>query len=368
MSTITTDSSKSFRPDYVVPPGETISDLLDEHEMTQTALASRLGVSTKHVNQVIKGAASISAELALGLEKVFGVSAAFWLSRESLHQARVAREDERRMLVTSVEWAQRFPIPELTRRGHLPRTAKGPDLVTALLEFFGIASPKQWRAPAVSFRKSAKFESDLYALSAWLRVGELRAGEIGTEAYDADRFLGALERVRSLTRLEPSEWQEQLVETCARAGVAVAIVDAFSDARANGATHWVSPSKALIQLSLRGKWEDIFWFTFFHEAAHVLLHRKKELFVEAASGTGSDLQEEGVKFESEADRFASRTLIPPHYERQLPQLSLNDVPRFAEEIGVAPAIVIGRMQHEKFIPFNRGNHFRRRFKLVEEGA
>lgn len=58
------------------------------------------------------------------------------------------------------------------------------------------------------------------------------------------------------------------------------IVPHFSKGRANGATRWISPSKAVIQLSLRYKWEDIFWFTFFHEAGHVVLHQKKQVFVE----------------------------------------------------------------------------------------
>src|SRR5438445_13596747 len=82
-----------FEPDYAVPPGETIAELLEAREMTQTQLAKRLGVSLKHVNQVINGAASISAELALGLEKVAGVSAAFWLNRESLYRADLARQE-----------------------------------------------------------------------------------------------------------------------------------------------------------------------------------------------------------------------------------------------------------------------------------
>src|SRR6266566_420745 len=71
---------RAFQPDYISPPGETLADMLEQSGMTQTELAQRLGVSLKHVNQVVKGAASISAELALGLEKVFGVSASFWLN------------------------------------------------------------------------------------------------------------------------------------------------------------------------------------------------------------------------------------------------------------------------------------------------
>jgi HTH-type transcriptional regulator/antitoxin HigA len=359
-------SGKPFAPDYVVPPGATLADLLGEHGMTQTELARRLGVSLKHVNQVVKGVASVSAELALGLEKVFGVSAAFWLNRESLYQASIARQDEQRDLAREEEWARRFPVNELKRRGLIPRDANGPALVDALLHFFGIASPRQWTDPRVAYRKSLKFESDAHALSAWLRVGELQAHQVDCAPYDADKFVDVLQFIRSLTRKDPSEWHGRLVEACASAGVAVAIANVFPKARVNGATRWLAPTKALIQLSVRYRWEDIFWFTFFHEAGHVVLHRKRESFIEPERRRPKALTDESLRLEDEADRFASRMLIPQEYDRALRTLRLGDVERFAKQLGIAPAIVVGRLQHEGLLPFSAGNNLRRRLIVTDE--
>jgi addiction module HigA family antidote len=332
--------------------------------MTQTQLAKRLGVSLKHVNQVINGAASISAELALGLEKVAGVSAAFWLNRESLYRADLARQEETAALEGSVEWAKRFPVNELKKRNLLPADVKGTDLVRALLRFFGVASPDAWADPVVAYRKSQRFESDSYALAAWLRVAEIQAAEIECEPYDHERFLGVLEDVRALTPRGPKYWQDRLVELCAQAGVAVVPVDTFTGAKANGATRWLSPTKALIQLSLRHRWEDIFWFTFFHEAGHVALHRKKELFVEGLRPRSDSRDDEWARLEDEADKFASRLLIPPQYERRLRYLTLSEVPTFAAEVGVGPAIIVGRLQHLGFIQYSQGNNYRRRLEFA----
>ena len=90
-----TQDATTFLPDWASPPGDTLADLLDEQGMTQTELAERLGVTLKHVNRVIKGAATISADLALGLEKVFGASAAFWMTREAHYQEPETRNQER---------------------------------------------------------------------------------------------------------------------------------------------------------------------------------------------------------------------------------------------------------------------------------
>jgi HTH-type transcriptional regulator/antitoxin HigA len=353
---------RTFQPDYVSAPGATVADLLEQVDMTQTELAQRLGVSLKHINQVVKGAASISAELALGLEKVFGVSATFWLNRESLYRADIARQNETRELASAMNWARSFPLTELRKRG-LISSSTGPGLVSDLLHFFGVANPKLWSDPVATYRKSLRFESDEKALATWLRVGELEAATIACEPFDSDRFHNALHEVRGLTRLDPSEWEPALIRTCAAAGVAVVIVDTFRGARANGATRWLSPTKALIQMSLRYRWEDIFWFSLYHEAAHVLLHGKKQIFLE---GVGPTTGDESQTWEEEADRFARRVLIPPEYESELRRLSLTDVPDFANRLGLDAGIVIGRLQHDRLIPNHRGNELRHRLVFAAD--
>lgn len=356
-----------FSPDYIPPPGVTIADLLEDLEMTQTELANRLGVSLKHLNQVVKGNASISAELALGLERVFSVAANFWLSREAIYRAHQARLEEGPDLKSALGWAEQFPLKELQQRGLIPRGLRDEKLVIALLQFLGIASPKQWQAPAVAYRKSQRIVSDDHALAAWLRIGEREAKDIVCDPFNAEKFRDALEEVRGLTHLGPAEWETKLIELCAGAGVAVVIAKHFKAARVNGATRWLSPNKALIQLSIRYRWEDIFWFTFFHEAGHVLLHQKKEVIVEPDKRpSAKSADPKLLELEREADRFAARMLIPQRFESRLPTMQIGDVPVFAEHLGIAPAIVIGRLQHEKFIDFNQGNRLRRRLHFVED--
>ena len=356
------EPSMMFMPDWASPPGDTLDDLLDERAMTQTELAERLGVSLKHVNRVVKGAASMSAEFALGLEKVFGVPASFWMTREAHFQSDRARREQRAKFAGAVDWAKGFPIAELRKRGLLAPGPKGPELVEQLLGFLGIADPAQWSDPLVAYRKSQKFESDAFALSAWLREGELQAAKLRCEPYSEQRFVSALQQIRVLTRNEPSQWWPALQDLCANAGVAVVLVDTYKGARANGAARWLSPQTALIQLSLRHAWEDIFWFSFFHEACHVLKHRKKDQFVDIGSNSDPEIR----RLEAEADTFAARTLIPAIHESRLRTLTVGTISEFAATLGIAPAIVVGRLHHENLLPHNQGNHLRRRFEFAAQ--
>lgn len=358
-------TNQSFRPSYISPPGETIADLLDEREMTQTELAKRLGVTLKHVNQVVNGGASISAELALGLEKVFRVPAHFWLNRESLYQADMARRDEEKDLQSHVEWAKKFPIKDLKKAGFLSKEARGVQLVQELLRFLGVATPALWESRAAAYRRSQHYKSDQPALDAWLRVGELQGAAIECKPHDSERFLQALGKARALTNQPPQVWQPQITSALANAGVALVIVDTFEGARAHGATRWLSPHKALIQLSLRYRWEDVFWFSFFHEAAHVLLHRKKGIFVDGLELTESDAFEDDMRLEDEANRWAARFLIPAEYEARLRSLRTSEIPAFADELGITPAIVVGRLQHEGLIHFSESKMWKRQLHFVE---
>ncbi|MDD3808651.1 MAG: ImmA/IrrE family metallo-endopeptidase, partial [Candidatus Pacebacteria bacterium] len=117
----------------------------------------------------------------------------------------------------------------------------------------------------------------------------------------------------------------------------------------------------LIQLSLRGKYEDIFWFTFFHEAGHILLHGKKDIFIE------SDDKKDAK--ETEADVFSRDMLIPfdkwQNFIQSGNYKTKKVVLGFAAELGISPAIVVGRLQHEKFIEFSHLNDMKRKFDFVE---
>ncbi len=120
-------------------------------------------------------------------------------------------------------------------------------------------------------------------------------------------------------------------------GVAVAFVREMKKVPWNGATKWVSPSKAMILLSLRGRSEDKFWFSFFPEAGHVLHDGKKDLLIN--DGSSDDPRE------LHADKYASEFLIPGKYDKAIKKFrSKAEIVDFANALNVAPGIMAGRYQ------------------------
>lgn len=353
-----------FDPDYAVAPGATLRSTLAEMEMTQSDFAARTGLSVKHINQIAHGIAPITHDSALSFEKVTGVPATIWNRLEANYRDRLARIEDRRPEPEDRAWLGALPIKELVKRGVIAKTSDTGEMLDQVRRFFGVANRRSWervwREPLAAWRRSPAFRSDAGAVATWLRLGELEAAQIDCAEFDARAFRRALQEIRTLTREDPQLFQEAMTRLCAGSGVALVFIPEITGTRASGAARWLSPTKAIIQLSLRHKSDDHLWFSFFHEAAHILLHSKKGTFI-----TGGEPDDDPA--EDEANSFAATFLIPRRYEGELLRLqTLDDIARFADKIGIAPGIVVGRLQRERVLDWNQGNNLKKRFRFVED--
>lgn len=355
-----------YEPTEVLPPGETLRETLEALEMSQTQLAARIGLSGKHINQIIQGQSALTHDTAIALERATGVPARFWNALEAQYRDHLARERERQSLHTHIEWLNKMPIAALRKLKKVTATARDPAAqLQQVLQFFGVSSVDAWQQmfaePSAAFLQSAAFTADPGAVAAWLRVGELEAARITCQPYDRSRLRELLPTLRSLTIEPPEIFWPRLQQLSADVGIAVVIIAEVPGARASGATRWISPNKAIIQLSNRGKRNDKFWFAFFHEVAHVLFHGKREVFVEDKIGLDGGRLEQ----EAEANEFASALLIPKEAEPELLQLyDQDDIRAFASKLGIAPGIVAGRLQHERK-DYVFGKDLFEKFEIVE---
>jgi transcriptional regulator with XRE-family HTH domain len=336
-----------YMPDYAVSPGTTLKETLEEKGLSQADLALRTGMAEKTVSQIINGIAPISYETAEKFELVLGIPAKFWNARERSYREALVRIAEMQRLQNDVHWLKEIPLADLIGRGYVQDDSDQRSLVRQTLRFFGVSSVEAWRdtwaTPAAQYRGSAARDKHPGYVAAWLRMGELQAESVKTEPFDAGRFKSALTEARRLTRLPFRETFPKLVELCATAGVVALLTKEIRTAAVSGAVRWLSKDRALIQLSLKYKSLDQLWFTFFHEAAHILLHGKKDVFIEYGVTHASDKEEE-------ANGYAADILIPPEYQHRLPHLRTKaQICGFADSIGIAPGIVVRLLQDREFL-------------------
>ena len=279
------------------------------------------------------------------------------------------RQDSRRLHAEGQDWLRQLPVGDMVRFGWLERPPRPSEELSKCLEFFAVVSVAEWRTKyagvmdMAAFRTSPSFDSRPESVAAWLRQGEIEAKQVDCESWNRERFEETLMEVRKLTRIkDPCRFLPKLRAACARCGVALVVVRSPSGCRASGATRISGAEKAILQLSFRFLTDDHFWFTFFHEAGHLVLHTESG-DVLILEGMDKDRSQQ----DAEANQFAARMLIPDEYQDHLRSMptSWQEVVRIASHIGVSPGIVVGQLQHLGRVEFGHLNRLKRRFEWTE---
>lgn len=345
--------------DIAIPPGETLLELLDANHMTQAELAKRIGFSKKHINEIIKGKSAITAETAVKLEKIFSPPASFWINLEANYREALARIQEKQD-EEEKKIAQKIPYSEMAGYNWVPETRKLEEKVSNLRKFFRVSNLSlisETPAYNAAFRTAQADQASSLALAAWLEKGMSLANKIDTKSFSKEKLNEFVPRFRRMTNKEPGSFYSNLVSILADCGVAFVLLPYLEKTYAHGAVKWLSKDKVMMQLSLRYKYSDVFWFTFFHELGHILLHGKRDEYIEYDNGEKNEK-------ENEADEFAANTLIPEKYYVEFVQkgeFNKSSIIQFAKKLEISPGIVVGRLYHDGILNYYIHSDLRKQY-------
>lgn len=348
------EKQNTYVPPIVFHPGETLEEKLEEMGMGHKEFSIRTNKPEKTITAIIKGESSITPDMAVQFENVTKIPAGFWLRRQRSYDEYIVREKHKEVIEQAIPWAKSFPITAMIKKGWLPQVKTMSEKIAAVLSFFGLANHVAWenyyfnQQLKVAFRISLQSTNEPYAISSWLRKGELQAAELDANVYVEKKFKEALPKLKTIMAKHPDNFFNQLQCICLEAGVKVVHTPCLPKAPISGSTRWLNDTP-LIQLTGRYNRNDSFWFTFFHEAGHILLHGKKDVFLEQVTYSDKDQ----IK-EKQADDFAIKWTLTQEEENEInTMMPLNEqmIQRFAEKFNTHPAIIVGRFQHKKLISY-----------------
>ncbi len=349
-----------FYTDIAFHPGETLAEKLEELKMGPKEFAVRTGKPEKTIIAILKGDSSLTSEMAVLFESVLKIPADFWLKKQFRYDEYKAREKRALAIEEAKDWAKCFPIADMVKCGWLNTQTKAEEKVAELFHFFGVSSPSAWedyffnQQLKVAFRISLAHTKEPYAISAWIRQGEIQASQLNCEAYSETKFKKALKEIKIIMANQPNDFFGQLQEQCLACGVKVVYTPCIKKAPLSGATRWIDDNP-LIQLTGRYKQNDRFWFTFFHEAGHILLHGKKDIFLEDIDYSEADLQKE-----AQANEFAVEWTFSNEQEKEVLEatpLSIESIQEFAKKFNTHPALIIGRFHKKELLHYAQGRDF-----------
>jgi HTH-type transcriptional regulator / antitoxin HigA len=361
-----TQSTDVWAPTWATHPGEHLGEYLDVRGMRQAEFARLAGITPKLVSEIVNQKNPVTPETAIAFERVLGLKAHIWTGLQANWDLFHARQKAREPSPERKSWLNLFPIAELKGRGVLPDTNDEGALLEGLLALFGIGKSEAYSARlnalAVHHRQTSKAGLSQHHVYAWLMLGERRARCMNLPTFDDRKFVAAVHHFRSLTREEPSEFEPILKSMCAEAGLALIFERPISKTCVFGSARWMDGERPIIQMSLRMKFNDHFWWTLFHECAHIILHRGKN-FADDHKGQGGD----GV--ETEADKWAETLLYGEDGAKRIvasrPR-SAAAVRNWAAKLELHPGLVVGMLQHYGVLPYTHLNLLKAKFEWAQD--
>lgn len=347
--------------EYVIAPGETIVELLEANCMTQLDLAAKMGITKKNINEIIKGKAPITNSTALKLEYIFKIPASFWNNLESSYRDSLERQKDRESIIEDEKYLLNIPYSEMAKRNWdwIEKTRDSYEKVVNLRKFFSVASLgfDTELKRKLAFRKSDNKNFSYDSLYCWLRYGEIQANKEEYPKFNIDLLKENTYKIRMLVNksfLDVLDKVKKLLKEC---GVALVYESHLPNTYVNGVTYKITCDKAIIMISDRGKRDDSLWFTLFHEIGHLIKHSKKEVFLDLDDTEVTDI-------EKEANDFARNVLIPNvlynkflNSNKYITEQSIID---FSKEIDVSTGIIVGRLQSDNKIEWNKFNNLIKR--------
>lgn len=349
-----------YIPDIVFHPASTLNEKLEEMGMSKKEFALRTGKPEKTIIALLKEESSLTPEMAILFEKVTQIPAQFWINKQARYNEYIARKKHAEAISYAADWAKQFPYSEMAKLKWVTPARQVEEKAINLLNYFGVASHIAWEKLYIETKlkvaayTSLKQSHQPHAIAAWLRQGELKMKGIDAPKFDIKKLKNSIPAMRQLMVEQPADFFKQLQLLCLAAGIVVLFTPKLPKVPLSGSTRWLN-NTPLIQLTARYKRNDSFWFTFFHELGHIVLHGKKYISLENIDFAAADPQKE-----QEAHQFAIEHTFTNKQEKNLLKkktITEPDIIKYAKKCNTHPAMIIGRLQHNGVIPYSVGRQF-----------
>ena len=339
------------------PPGATIKEQLNDRKMSQKEFAARMDMSEKHISKLINGDVQLTPDVAVRLEVVLGVPAKFWNNLEAIYREKLIKVEAENKMEEDERLVKQLPYNEMAKYGWVKETRDSKERVVNLRKYFEVVELsllENSQITRIACRRLAVTEKGDFALLAWAQEAKLIARDVQTEAIDIKSMIKVIPQIRKMTLLKPEEFAVQLKSLLAKCGVALVFLPHLKGSFLQGAS-FIDGNKIVVGLTVRGKDADKFWFSLFHELAHIVLGH-----IGKPNGTSEE-------DEKDADIWARDILISKEEFEKFKQKKDNsrtNICEFAKQQGIASGILVGRLQNEGCIKHSMLNDLKEHYEIV----
>ena len=355
--------------DLLIHPGETISDILEDRNLTQKELAQRANVSEAFLSDVIHGKKDISKGLAKGLEYALDIPSSFWLNLQANYDAELLEVQEEESIQAEEKDALKHLkdiIKYLQRNKTLKEDSSETQQILDLRRHLRVStlSGLPMLVPNGAFRMSDASKIDPYVMGAWLCICKERQSKqalpVTFDDAQKDDLIQGIKEIMCTVKGDPQKALRSIMENH---GIDFSIVHNFRGAPVHGYINRKDDGSYQMVLTIRGAFADIFWFSLFHELGHIVNGDLSK----PGSYIDTDYSKENPR-EKAADKFARDSLLDPAEYRKFVDhgtFTYVAIEAFSKKQAVPPYVVIGRLQKENIIPYHRFSNYKPKYAWAE---
>ena len=322
-----------------------MKDYLEYNKISQTEFALRMGVTQKHINDIIRGRQKITLEVAASIERLTGISSSFIISVENVRYI----EEELIKEYGSVENINKmlkedYCLNELKRKKWINfKDETNPiQLSIDILDFLKVRNfvAHNNLKNYVLFKKTGE---DYNKLALWIaRCDELSSKQIVNE-YDNSKFNELIQKLCEYSYTANYEIYK-ICKILNSYGIIFVTEKALSGTKVRGYFKIKAKTPAIyITSNYSGK--DSFYFELFHELGHC-----KSDYNMAQNKTIIDGDEEREK---RADQFALEVMISNVVLSEiLKNISEDTLLEISKKYRIPMSFIVGRLAKNNFIKYN----------------
>ena len=241
--------------------------------MTQKELATRMDMSEKHISKLINGEVPLTQDVAMRLERVFGVEASFWNGLEASYREQILKVEYENSIDEEINFAKPFGYAKLARLGIVPETKKAAEQVNNLQKFFEVASLKNVANDMVMplvYENIKDMEPDKKsAIYTLVQITKGRARFVEVNPYNAELLETFIPKIKDLSSEPLIGVKEPLKDMLAACGVIIVYLPILDNITSTCITYSKGNS---IVLGIPTEDSDAFW-TLLGEALQNLVER-----------------------------------------------------------------------------------------------
>lgn len=352
-------------------PGFYLQKYLENQEISQEEFSKRLNISKSKMSKIINGNISLDDETISKISIVLGTSKELWRNLENKYRDKLLEIKEEKVYELEKPIVKELDYSFWVRLKILPATRSWKEKINNLRKILQVGDLTVLKKPDLftQYRRtgSAISEKNIISSNAWIQTAIALSKNVNVNDINLQYLKEHLTPIRNMTILEPEEFIPQLNKIFEKSGIKFVLIPDLRNTGINGAVKWINKgNNVLLILNNRRKDADIFWFSLFHEIAHVFQEKKKKMIVSPSTNKSKFENRIMERLEKDADNFARDILIDrKNYNNflSLGNFDTDSIKIFAKDQNIAPGIVVGRLQKEGYIPYNRHNDLKIKYEF-----